>query len=163
MAGYLSPVNDAYQKLGLVSARDRVSMCQLAVEDTSSWLLVDSWEARQPKYLPTAQVLDHFMEQINGKGGIDVSVLDQQTGELVVEQRKARIMLLAGSDLILTMSEPGVWAEDDVSNSASRPTNPIFLVTDPGWSVVWSASPHSGDLWMLHHRAGRVRVESFNL
>lgn len=94
-------------------------MCQLAVEDTSDWLLVDPWEARQPKYLPTAQVLDHFMEQINGQGGVEVRVQDQETGELVVERRKARIMLLAGSDLILTMSEPGVWAEKDVSQTHS--------------------------------------------
>lgn len=115
MAGYMSPVNDAYQKAGLASARDRVSMCQLAVEDTSEWLLVDPWEARQPKYLPTAQVLDHFMEHINGKGGVEVRVADEETGELRTERRKARIMLLAGSDLILTMSEPGVWAEKDVS------------------------------------------------
>lgn len=31
------------------------------------------------------------------------------------EQRHVRIMLLAGSDLISTMSEPGVWSEADVS------------------------------------------------
>lgn len=33
-------------------------MCELAAEDTSSWLMVDPWEALQPDYMPTAKVLD---------------------------------------------------------------------------------------------------------
>lgn len=33
-------------------------MCELAAEETSSWLMVDPWEALQPDYMPTAKVLD---------------------------------------------------------------------------------------------------------
>lgn len=115
VGGYLSPVNDKYNKLGLASAKHRVAMCDQAVSDTSDWLMVDPWEARQPRYLPTAQVLDHFDHELNTvRGGADVVVRDARTGETRVEKRRVRIMLLAGSDLILTMSEPGVWAEKDV-------------------------------------------------
>ncbi len=39
-------------------------MCSLAAEDTSSWLMIDSWEAVQT-YQRTAVVLDHFDHEIN--------------------------------------------------------------------------------------------------
>ena len=52
-------------------------------------------------------MLDHFDHEINTVfGGIAT-----QDGDM----RPARIMLLAGSDLIATMSEPGVWSDADVS------------------------------------------------
>ncbi|KAM0750683.1 Nucleotidylyl transferase [Meredithblackwellia eburnea MCA 4105] len=114
VGGYMSPVNDAYRKKGLAGSDHRVSMCNLAVQD-SEWLMVDPWEALQPNYSPTAQVLDHFNDEINVKGGgIQVVITDEWTGEQRIERRPARIMLLAGSDLILTMSEPGVWSEKDL-------------------------------------------------
>lgn len=124
IGGYLSPVNDRYRKLGLASAKHRVAMCDAAVDDTSDWLMVDPWEARQPRYLPTAQVLDHFDHELNTvRGGADVEVVDPRTGEQRTEKRRVRIMLLAGSDLILTMSEPGVWAEKDVRRLLSPPSS----------------------------------------
>ncbi|KAK4698204.1 nicotinamide mononucleotide adenylyltransferase, partial [Phenoliferia sp. Uapishka_3] len=114
VGGYLSPVNDGYHKKGLAASNHRVAMCELAVQD-SDWLMVDSWEARAPAYSPTAKVLDHFHDEINVKrGGVECEVTDEWTGEVRRERRQARIMLLAGSDLILTMSEPGVWSEKDV-------------------------------------------------
>lgn len=79
-------------------------MCQIAARE-SLWLMVDSWEARQD-YKRTALVLDHFDHEINDVlGGVQT-----ETGEY----RRVRMMLLAGSDLISTMSEPGVWSEEDV-------------------------------------------------
>jgi len=134
IGGYLSPVNDRYRKLGLASAKHRVAMCDQAVDDTSDWLMVDPWEARQPRYLPTAQVLDHFDHELNTvRGGADVVVVDPRTGERRTEKRRVRIMLLAGSDLILTMSEPGVWAEKDVRplfpSSSSRPASLVLTLS----------------------------------
>lgn len=68
--------------------------------------MVDDWEAFQ-SYQRTAVVLDHFDHEINTlRGGIS----DGKGG-----QRNVQIMLLAGSDLISTMSEPGVWSYTDVS------------------------------------------------
>jgi nicotinic acid mononucleotide adenylyltransferase len=69
LAGYYSPVSDFYNKEGLAKAEDRVKMCQLAVETTSDWLMVDSWEARQTTYQRTAVVLDHFDNELNNVGG----------------------------------------------------------------------------------------------
>ena len=65
IAGYFSPVADAYRKDGLAEAKDRVKMCELAVESTSDWLMVDSWESRQERYQRTAVVLDHFNQELN--------------------------------------------------------------------------------------------------
>lgn len=106
LCGYLSPVSDEYKKAGLVSAHHRVNMCTLAAEQESSWLMVDSWEALQ-NYQRTAIVLDHFDYEINTVLG-GVSTRD---GE-----RDVQIMLLAGSDLIRSMSEPGVWSHDDLDH-----------------------------------------------
>lgn len=124
VGGYLSPVSDMYKKPGLLSAKHRfvsklllffalgvsnhrnsVHMCNLGAEQTSSWLMVDPWEAFQ-SYQRTAVVLDHFDHEINTvRGGVVT-----QEGE----HRPVKVMLLAGSDLIATMSEPGVWSEPDV-------------------------------------------------
>lgn len=106
MAGYYSPVSSHYKKQGLAPAEHRVRMCELAVEHTSTWLMVDPWEAGQPEYQRTAVVLDHFDEELNGVlGG-----LTMKNGK----KRKYKVMLLAGGDLIESFGEPGVWSEPDV-------------------------------------------------
>lgn len=88
-------------------------MCTLAAEDSETWLMVDTWEAFQ-SYQRTAIVLDHFDHEINTVlGGVRT-----RDGE----QRKVRVMLLAGSDLISTMSEPGVWSYCDVRRPSSYST-----------------------------------------
>lgn len=99
--GYLSPVSDAYKKAGLAPGHHRVNMCSRAVEN-SSWLMVDPYEtlnrdpSGEPQYVPTAKVLQHFDHEINevlgGIEGVD--------GEM----KKARIALLAGADLVMSMS-----------------------------------------------------------
>ncbi|KAJ7668663.1 hypothetical protein DFH06DRAFT_1182219 [Mycena polygramma] len=111
VGGYLSPVSDKYKKPGLLSAQHRVNMCTLGAEDTSSWLMVDPWEAFQD-YQRTAVVLDHFDYEINTVLG------GARTAD--GEQRNIRIMLLAGSDLISTMSEPGVWSYSDLDHILGR-------------------------------------------
>lgn len=109
VGGYLSPVSDAYKKAGLASSHHRLRMCELATEETSDWLMVDPWEAIQPAYMPTARVLDHFEHEINGVHG---GVLSEDG----THRKPAKIMLLAGADLIGTMSAPGVWAEKDLDH-----------------------------------------------
>lgn len=87
-------------------------MCQLAVEKTSNWLMVDPWEPMQKEYIPTAKVLDHFDHYIN-------TVLDGiDTGEGT--RKPVRVALLAGADLIHTMSTPGVWSEKDLDHILGR-------------------------------------------
>lgn len=107
MGAYFSPVSDNYRKPGLAPAHHRVRMCELACERTSSWLMVDAWESLQPKYTRTALVLDHFNEEINIKrNGVLSKSGDSRMG--------VKIMLLAGGDLIESMGEPNVWAEQDL-------------------------------------------------
>ncbi|GAD97282.1 conserved hypothetical protein [Paecilomyces variotii No. 5] len=109
VGGYLSPVSDAYEKTGLVTAVHRIHMCQLAVQ-TSKWINMDPWEAIQPEYVPTAKVLDHFEYEINSVlGGIEDA---SGSGKRL----KARIALLAGADLIETMSSPDLWTEADLQH-----------------------------------------------
>ncbi|RCH79771.1 hypothetical protein CU098_007498, partial [Rhizopus stolonifer] len=92
LAGYYSPVSDAYMKEGLVEAKHRVKMCQLAVESTSDWLMVDEWESRQTMYQRTAVVLDHFDHELNTVGG----GIKTSSGQM----KPIKIMLLAGGDLM---------------------------------------------------------------
>ena len=104
VGAYLSCVGDAYKKTGLVKAEHRINMCNLAVQQ-SSWISVDPWEALHSEYLETAKVLDHFDNEINQViGGV----------ETPVGRKKCHIALLAGADLIQTMSTPGVWADKDI-------------------------------------------------
>jgi len=68
--------------------------------------MVDEWEASQPEYQPTAVVLEHFDREINAvHGGVE---------DLNGVKHHVRVVLLAGSDLIQTMSEPGVWSPKDL-------------------------------------------------
>lgn len=112
IGGYYSPVSDFYKKQGLAAAKHRVRMCELACERTSSWLMVDAWESLQSKYQRTAVVLDHFNHEINiVRGGIATS-----SGK----KKGVKIMLLAGGDLIESMGEPNVWANDDLHHILGR-------------------------------------------
>lgn len=87
-------------------------MCQLAIDKASSWLMVDTWEAEKKEYQPTAKVLDHFEHEINiVRKGVD-------TGD--GSRKQVRIALLAGADLIQTMSTPGVWSEKDLDHILGR-------------------------------------------
>lgn len=115
VGAYLSPVSDEYKKPGLAPAPHRFNMCSLACKRESDWLMVDPWEVVQKGYSKTADVLDHFRTEINTKIG-GVEVIDAQ-GNTLAERRPVRIMLLAGSDLIQTMSEPDVWDVKDVSEA----------------------------------------------
>ncbi|KAJ9640311.1 Nicotinamide/nicotinic acid mononucleotide adenylyltransferase 1 [Coniosporium tulheliwenetii] len=107
VGGYLSPVGDAYKKAGLASAEHRIRMCELAVSE-DSWVDVDPWEALQKEYQPTAVVLDHFEKELNEVyGGIET-----YDGS----RKPFHVALLAGADLIQTMSTPGVWSEQDLDH-----------------------------------------------
>ncbi|KAF2025087.1 nicotinamide mononucleotide adenylyltransferase 1 [Setomelanomma holmii] len=107
VGGFFSPVGDAYKKAGLASAQHRINMTRIAVEDSSSWIGVDPWEPLHREYLPTVKVLDHFDYELNEvMGGIQDS-----NGK----KKRIHVALLAGADLIQTMSTPGLWASEDLS------------------------------------------------
>ncbi|KZZ87334.1 nicotinamide mononucleotide adenylyl transferase [Ascosphaera apis ARSEF 7405] len=150
MGGYLSPVSDAYKKIGLASARHRVAMCELAVQQTSTWLMVDSWEPMQKEYVPTANVLDHFDTEINIRGGgVETGEKDPKTGEPIKKQ--VRIALLAGADLIHTMSTPGVWSPKDLQHILGR--YGTFIVERTGTDIdeaIASLQQYKANIYVIH-------------
>jgi len=106
VGGFFRPVGDAYKKAGLVSAQHRITMCNLAVKHSSNWIGVDPWEPLHKEYLPTVKVLDHFDYYLNEVlGGIETYTR---------EKKKIHVALLAGADLIQTMSTPNLWAQEDL-------------------------------------------------
>lgn len=117
-------------------------MCQLAVDQTSDWLMVDTWEPIQKAYQPTAVVLDHFDHEINVvRGGVD-------TGNGT--RKPVRIALLAGADLIHTMSTPGVWSEKDLDHILGKYGVSFFEHWEPVHPALekWVANtPFSLSLW----------------
>jgi nicotinamide mononucleotide adenylyltransferase len=107
VGGFFSPVGDAYKKAGLASAQHRINMTRIAVEDSSNWIGVDPWEPLHKEYLPTVKVLDHFDHELNEvMGGIEDANGNKQ---------RIHVALLAGADLIQTMSTPGLWASEDLN------------------------------------------------
>ncbi|KAL8757161.1 MAG: hypothetical protein Q9199_002427 [Rusavskia elegans] len=125
IGGYLSPVSDAYRKAGLASAEHRVAMTRIATDQSSRWLDVDPWEAIQKEYQPTAIVLDHFEHEIN------VVQRGIATGD--GQRKSVKIVLLAGADLIQTMSTPGVWSQEDLNHILGR--YGVFIVERTGTDI----------------------------
>ena len=148
LAGYYSPVSDQYKKEGLAKAVHRVRMCELAVERTSNWLMVDAWESLQGEYQRTAVVLDHFAAEINGKNGERGIKLRDGS------YKPIKIMLLAGGDLIQSMGEPGVWAEEDLRHILGE-----FgcLIVERTGADVWSFLLSHDLLW--HFRRNLIVVK----
>lgn len=107
IAGYMSPVCDAYRKPGLVSTEHRIKMCDLAVEG-SHWISTDRWEASQDDWTTTATVLMSFRRRLD--------ILGLET---------VRIKLVAGADLIRSFSVPDLWAAEDSK-----------LITGPSFGLV---------------------------
>lgn len=142
IGGYLSPVSDAYRKAGLANAEHRIAMARIATEQASKWLDVDPWEAIQKEYQPTAVVLDHFEHEIN----------EVQRGIATRDgERKAvRIVLLAGADLIQTMSTPGVWSQKDLDHILGK--YGVFIVERTGTDIddaLATLTPWRHNIWVI--------------
>ena len=114
---YLSPVSDAYGKASLVPACHRIAMCTVAAEgersSSGSRIMVDPWETLREDcegnaiYTRTVDVLRHFDHEINDVlGGVEAA-----DGRSHV---RARVVLLIGADVALTMGDPKVWAPSDL-------------------------------------------------
>ncbi|KAG5120580.1 hypothetical protein JHK84_038920 [Glycine max] len=99
IGGYLSPVNDAYKKKGLISAEHRIQLCHLACK-SSDFIMVDPWEASQSTYQRTLTVLSRVHNSVCETG--------------LVSQESLKVMLLCGSDLLHSFSIPGFWIPDQV-------------------------------------------------
>lgn len=99
IGGYMSPVNDAYKKKGLISAEHRLQMCNLACA-SSDFVMVDPWEAKQSSYQRTLTVLNRIKCSVSESGLVPIESL--------------RVMLVCGSDLLHSFSIPGVWLTEQI-------------------------------------------------
>lgn len=164
LAGYYSPVSDHYRKAGLAQAVHRVRMCELAVEKTSTWLMVDAWESLQNEYQRTAVVLDHFNEEINGPAVPSTAESEAPQPERGVllsngRRRRVKIMLLAGGDLIQSMGEPGVWADADLHHILGRYG---CMIVERTGADVWSFLLSHDLLWRYRRNLRVVKQTIYN-
>ncbi|KAG7606222.1 Nicotinate/nicotinamide nucleotide adenylyltransferase [Arabidopsis thaliana x Arabidopsis arenosa] len=99
LGGYMSPVNDAYKKKGLLSAEHRLEMCNVSCQ-SSDFVMVDPWEASQSNYQRTLTVLSRVKTFL--------------TTNRRVPEESLKVMLLCGSDLLLSFCTPGVWIPEQL-------------------------------------------------
>jgi nicotinamide mononucleotide adenylyltransferase len=83
-------------------------MCELAVEGVANWVMVDAWETVQDKLQPTTDVLDHFKNVLN---------MPIDGGNIISNSNKPiQVVLLAGMDLLQTMSNPDSWSPAELEH-----------------------------------------------
>lgn len=99
IGGYMSPVNDAYKKRGLLSAEHRIQLCHLACK-SSEFIMVDPWEARQSAFQRTLTVLSRVKSTLSESG--------------LIPRESLKVMLVCGSDLLHSFGVPGAWIRDQV-------------------------------------------------
>lgn len=105
-----------------------MDMCELACAENEH-VMVDGWEASQQGFIRTAQVLDHFDQEVNFEGGIQcpckttridccntIGCVCKKVECTRCEDGyvRVRIHLLAGGDLIQSFAIPNLWSERDV-------------------------------------------------
>ncbi|XP_074279781.1 nicotinamide/nicotinic acid mononucleotide adenylyltransferase [Silene latifolia] len=98
IGAYMSPVNDAYAKKGLISADHRIQMCQLACR-SSDFVMVDPWEAKQSTYQRTLTVLCRVKNFLCENGLVSAGSL--------------KVMLVCGSDLLESFRK-SFWIPEQV-------------------------------------------------
>ncbi|XP_057533643.1 nicotinamide/nicotinic acid mononucleotide adenylyltransferase isoform X3 [Amaranthus tricolor] len=131
IGAYLSPVNDAYKKKGLVSADHRIQMCQLACK-SSDFIMVDTWEAKQVSYQRTLTILSRVKSFICENSCVSAgksftsSTLNYKALKFIDKctfiscdtnifyTESLRVMLVCGSDLLESFGVPGVWIPEQV-------------------------------------------------
>lgn len=99
VGGIITPVSDAYGKRSLVSSHHRLKMCQLAVEH-HPFVTVEDWEALNPFWTPTLQVLQHYKNEL------------QTDSEC--KSKGVKLMLLIGSDLMEGFKNSTIWKPESV-------------------------------------------------
>ena len=100
VAGIISPVHDGYGKPSLIPGPLRCELCELAVEDVDKddFFIVDPWEVNQDGFTRTLQALRHHLAALKEELATD----------------NVRLIMLAGSDLFLSMANSKGWRVEDV-------------------------------------------------
>ncbi|XP_074860744.1 nicotinamide/nicotinic acid mononucleotide adenylyltransferase 3 isoform X1 [Carettochelys insculpta] len=122
--GIISPVSDNYGKKGLVSARHRIAMAQLALE-TSDWIRVDPWESEQEKWTETVNVLrHHYNDMLNSlqfrKKLKRNSLPIEGATEEFFSSLDPELKLLCGADILKTFSTPNLWKDEHIQEIVEK-------------------------------------------
>lgn len=121
--GIMSPVHDKYGKKDLVSSKHRCEMVRLALE-TSCWIKLSEWEAKQNEWTRTRVCLDQHEHDLNSQlqnlctDEVNVKRPRHDGGNST--QKKIRVMLLCGADVLESMGVPNVWDPDDINHIAGH-------------------------------------------
>ncbi|GMI85312.1 nicotinate/nicotinamide mononucleotide adenyltransferase [Hibiscus trionum] len=99
IGAYMSPVNDAYKKRGLIAAEHRIKMCNLACK-SSDFIMVDPWEAKQSFFQRSLTVLNRVKSFLT-EGGL-------------IRKESLKVKLVCGSDLLQSFSIPDFWIPEQV-------------------------------------------------
>lgn len=95
---FLSPVNDAYGKAGLLSFPQRRAICQLMLCD-DPFVAVDDWEGLQSAYQRSYFVLSHVKREV-----------EQHYADILASGRVAvRLYFVCGGDLFETFYRRNCW------------------------------------------------------
>ncbi|XP_072297345.1 nicotinamide/nicotinic acid mononucleotide adenylyltransferase 3 [Eucyclogobius newberryi] len=114
IGGIVSPVSDAYGKLGLVSAQHRIAMVKLALQ-TSNWIRVDEWESRQPDWTETVVTMRYHYNRIlqeyqNSTRAHRFSDDDSPSNS----NPSVQLKLLCGADFLDSFKTPGLWLDEHI-------------------------------------------------
>ncbi|KAH8590122.1 hypothetical protein B0O99DRAFT_664231 [Bisporella sp. PMI_857] len=158
VGAYISPVSDAYRKAGLTSSKHRLNMCQLAVNEDSSGIMVDDWEARKEYYTPTTELLRHFHTSLN----TDFNGVASFPGL----RKPISIVLVAGGDLVQTMSNPKLWSFQDIEHILDKYS--VFMVERTGTDTGRALAPLSrwkGNIHVIqdnvHHDSSSTKIRQY--
>lgn len=121
--GIMSPVHDKYGKKDLVSSKHRCEMVRLALEN-SSWIKLSDWEAKQSEWTRTRVSIGHHEDELNqqleNQCNDKINVKRARHDQESVDQRKIKVMLLCGADVLESMGVPNLWSADDINHIAGH-------------------------------------------
>ncbi|XP_005721145.1 nicotinamide/nicotinic acid mononucleotide adenylyltransferase 3 [Pundamilia nyererei] len=106
VGGIVSPVSDSYGKQGLVLAKHRVAMAELALQ-SSNWVTVDEWESQQPDWTETVVTMRYHYGRI-------LKEYERSVGMHNNSDLSPQLKLLCGADFLDTFKIPGLWRDDHV-------------------------------------------------
>lgn len=128
VGGVISPVHDAYGKKDLASSTHRCAMLRLALQN-SDWIRLSHWETQREGWTKTRVILQHHQNLLNSwvfdtqdvKHHSEIEDMDwipeKIKNSATMERNPIQVKLLCGADLLESFGTPGLWAEEDVSDS----------------------------------------------
>ncbi|XP_040911114.1 uncharacterized protein LOC121193061 [Toxotes jaculatrix] len=113
VGGIVSPVSDGYGKQGLVHAKHRIAMAQLALQ-SSNWVTVDEWESRQPDWTETVVTMRYHYGRILKEYEQSAGMHNSSRNTTPLSTPSPQLKLLCGADFLDTFKIPGLWRHEHV-------------------------------------------------